>query len=83
MGRWRVKERMSEAERHWEASSTKRGLYLDGDYSHWSLENHITFPHLLKDSEGEGGTGDGRVIIRRYHFHPSSDEGKSGTADTV
>lgn len=39
-----------------EISGTKQSLYLDGDYSRWSLENHITFPHLLKDSEGEGRT---------------------------
>lgn len=53
MGQWRVKDRVRKTD--WEISSTKQSLYLDGDYSHWSLENHITFPHLLKDSEGEGG----------------------------
>lgn len=48
-GRWWLKESESQSARF-----PKHNLYLDGDYSRWSLENRITFPHLLKDSEGAG-----------------------------
>lgn len=79
MESWGVSEN-SQSETKWEISSAKQRLYLDGDYSHWSLENHITFPSFTERQQGErGGGGDEneRAIIRRYHFHPSSDEGKS------
>lgn len=46
---------MSKTKAGWEISSIKQRLYLDGDYSQWSLEKPITFPHLLKDSDGRGG----------------------------
>lgn len=45
----------SQSETKWEISSAKQRLYLDGDYSHWSLENHITFPSFTERQQGERG----------------------------
>lgn len=51
-----------------EISNTKARLYIATNYSHWSLENGISFLHLLKGvNECEQGEVR-RVIVRKRLF---------------
>lgn len=53
---WRVEESQSHSGRF---PARELNLYLADDYSRRSLENHIIFPHLLKDSKGVKRKGEG------------------------
>lgn len=51
-------ESYRQQEKRLKVSCSKQDLYLDGNYSNWSLENRIIFPHLLKDSKGVEARGE-------------------------